>query len=49
MLAFLAGLNYNTRSFEIDDVKVVVHVVDGDTFDIYLYRVRLADIDAPEL
>ena len=51
LIALVAGMNYDTstQSFEIDDVKVVVHVVDGDTFDVYPYRVRIADIDAPEL
>ncbi len=36
-------------STEIEDIQVVSRVIDGDTFDTYVYRVRLADIDAPEL
>ncbi len=43
------------QAFEVDDVVLVTRVVDGDTFDCRSlitgasYRVRLADVNAPEL
>ncbi|RLG82138.1 MAG: hypothetical protein DRO40_08395 [Thermoprotei archaeon] len=35
--------------FEIDAVSGVEYVIDGDTFDTHIGRIRLADINAPEL
>jgi len=34
--------------FEIDDISIVYRVIDGDTFDASIGRVRLADVNTPE-
>jgi len=55
LLAFLIYLLYSTlpvhsSSFEVDVTAFVYRVVDGDTFDAFpVGRVRLADVDAPEI
>lgn len=42
-------LVHGSYNLEIDDVDVVSKVIDGDIFDLSSgFRVRLADIDAPE-
>lgn len=35
--------------FEVDNISIVYDVIDGDTFDASIGRVRLADINAPEV
>jgi endonuclease YncB( thermonuclease family) len=35
--------------FEVDNISIVYNVIDGDTFDASIGRVRLADINAPEV
>ena len=41
-------VTYNS-DFEIDAISTVEQIIDGDTFDAPIGRIRLADIDAPEL
>jgi len=37
-----------SASIEIDEMAFVRRIIDGDTFDTPLGRIRLADVDAPE-
>lgn len=59
LVALLFLLVCNTVvAFEIDSEGIVTYVVDGDSLDVYAtsgfgaettYRIRLADINAPEM
>ena len=53
----LLSLSIQKEKFEVDCIGTVTRVIDGDTIDVYselgfmegtTFRVRLADIDAPE-
>ena len=43
------GYSECSTDLEIDAITTVTNIIDGDTFDSLLGRVRLADINAPEL
>ncbi|MEM2793304.1 MAG: thermonuclease family protein [Candidatus Methanomethylicia archaeon] len=49
IMFLLSGTSLTSQFiFEVDAVSIVYKVIDGDTFDSSIGRVRLADINAPE-
>ena len=49
ILLSLTNSSTYTLNFEVDAVASVIEIIDGDTFDSSIGRIRLADINAPEL
>ena len=52
ILFFLVLFSFTETGFcvEVDGTALVTNIIDGDTFDLYTEdKIRLADIDAPEL